>query len=97
MRNWIVFGLSITLLGCSANVKFIEPPKIEYPLPEAVEPSGVKWEVLTKKTMASKKDSDVFVGLSYDDSIAHRQWLEKVKAYIEKQRIIICKHQTCEE
>lgn len=97
MRNWFILALSIMLLGCSANVKLLEPPKAVYPLPEALEPSGVKWYVITKKTMEGKNDSDVFIGMTYDDSISYRQWLELLKVYIEKQKAIICKHQPCEE
>lgn len=97
MRYWFIIGLSIILGGCSSNIKFIEPPKPVYNLPVPVKPSNVKWKVITKETMKNQKDSVVFVGLTYDDSITHRQWLESLKIYIEQQQAIICKHQNCEE
>lgn len=98
MFNWKVVGLSIALIGCtSVDTRFIEAPKMIYPLPEPVVPSGVTWRVITKETIKKEKDEVVFIGLSFDDNIRHRQWLESLKLYIEKQQAIICKHQPCEE
>lgn len=75
----------------------MEPNKPSFPLPEPVPPPTVTWKVLTKETIKKEKDVAVFVGLSYDDSIELRKWLEELKTHIQKQKLIICKHQNCEE
>lgn len=95
MRNWCTIFLSVMLLGCSATPVVVEPIRPVFPLPEPVSPPKVKWKVLTKETIKKEKDIDVFVGLSYDDSIELRKWLEALKVHIQKQKIIICNHQPC--
>ncbi|MGL4523059.1 MAG: hypothetical protein ACRCWQ_10950 [Bacilli bacterium] len=84
----------VLLSGCTTN-QHIELKRVNYPLPAAVEPANVKWKVITKSTIQKEKDDVVYISLSYDDSIKHRQWLEKLASYIEKQRVIICNLQEC--
>lgn len=97
MRYWYAVCLSLMLMGCSTRTVIVEPPKLTFPLPEYVPAPNVKWKVLTKETIKKEKDVDVFVGLSYDDSIELRKWLETIKVHIQKQKLIICNHQECDD
>lgn len=83
-------------MSCS-RIEYVEKPSVEFPLPEPVETRSVKWRVLTKETLRELPTNAVFVGLSWEDSLKHRQWLEDIKVYIQKQQIIICNHQSCKE
>jgi hypothetical protein len=94
MHNWFkVVILSIVLVGCS-NREI--QPNLSYPLPEPVGVSKIQWHVITKDTIAKQPNNVVFIGLTWEESLEHRQFMEKLLDYIKKQKIIICKHQTCE-
>lgn len=86
-------ALSVILLGCTSPR--IET-KVTYPLPDPVDKSQIKWQVITKETMRTVPDNAVYVGLSWDDQLKHRQYLEDLLNYIKQQQTIICKYQTCE-
>lgn len=94
--RYVAIGLFLILVGCSAKVEYIEKPEVVYPLPDPVKMKELKWHVLTKETMSEKPDNAVFVGLDWNESLEHRNDLEKLLDFIKKQTIIICKHQTCE-
>lgn len=70
-------------------------PTVDYPLPKPVNPVEIKWYVITKETLSKKPKDVVFVGLTWEDSLKNRKWLEELKSFIEQQNIIICKHQVC--
>lgn len=83
---------AIILLGCVSCSTTTHNIKPYYESLPPVPASGVHWKVLTKETI----DDDVYIGVSYNDSLEHRRWLEQIKAYIERQNQIICQYQGCD-
>lgn len=94
MRNWFkAIVMSVVLFGCTSTEHNVE---VDYPLPTPIKVSEVKWLVVTKDTIASQPDNVVIIGLTWKDSLKHRQYMESLLDYIKKQQIIICNHQKCE-
>lgn len=94
VKGWLLIILLLTA-GCSTTqqpaVELASEPVVYYAMPSPVPPPFIEWKVLTEKTI----DSDVYIGLTYNESLILRQWLEDLRTYIEKQKVIICKYQEC--
>lgn len=89
MRALVLAVLLVVVSGCTqAPVKTIsEPKRIIHPeLPAPVSSYAFEWKVVVID------DKNVVIGLSYDQSIDFKIFLEDVKRYISESNVILCSY-----
>jgi hypothetical protein len=75
------------MVGCKSNDIVVEPPKetlIHPERPVAVRPYSFDWKVVVLE------DQSVIIGLSYDQSLEFRIFLEDIRRFINETNKTLC-------
>lgn len=85
MKKIIILLMVVGLVACST------PPKPDPVLtfhpnrPVPVKTYVPKWTVI-------KEGDNTFVGMTYEESLRYRAWLEKIGVYIDSQNRMLCSY-----
>lgn len=83
MRKIIIVMLVLFVSACSTKPIDIKPLVYHPPRPVPIKTYVPDWKVI--------KDGDnTYVGMTYEQSILYRTWLEKLGGYIESQNNMLC-------
>lgn len=83
----IIILLFIFITGCQSTIQteYVEKPVYHPNRPIPVQTYVPKWEVIII-------NDQPLIGMTYDESINYRLWLERILAYLSKQNEIICSY-----
>ncbi|UYD59261.1 hypothetical protein HPMBJEAJ_00146 [Aeromonas phage avDM6] len=80
----IIIGLMFSVLVACSSKPIPETKLTFHPnRPVAVKTYVPKWTVI-------KEGDTTFVGMTYEDSLRYRAWLEKIGVYIDSQNRMLC-------
>lgn len=85
MKKILIMMCIVVLAACSTPPK-PDPVLVFHPnRPTPVKTYIPKWTVI-------KEGETTYVGMSYEDSLRYRAWLEKIGVYIDSQNRMLCSY-----